>query len=199
MRTAEADILMIPGWSSSGQDHWQTRWERSLKTARRVEQTDWYHPSRDAWVGEIVTAIASCQRPVILIAHSLGVIAAVHALAAGPPGAVSGALLVAPADVEHAHHWPITQGQSLDAAGCGFVPLPLGALPCPSRVLASRNDPYCSYERAAILAARWGATLADAGEAGHINVASGHGPWPDGLLQLGGFLRTLSPAPSALN
>jgi uncharacterized protein len=199
MRTAEADILMIPGWSSSGEDHWQTRWERSLKTARRVEQADWYHPTRDAWVGEIHAAISACQRPVILIAHSLGVIAAVHALAASTPGAVSGALLVAPADVEYAHNWPITQGKSLDAASCGFIPLPPGQLPCPSRVLASRNDPYCSYERAAVLAASWGATLADAGEAGHINVASGHGPWPDGLLQLGGFLRTLSPARSMLN
>ncbi|MGD0720929.1 MAG: alpha/beta hydrolase [Roseiarcus sp.] len=27
--------------------------------------------------------------------------------------------------------------------------------------------------------------------AGHVNVACGHGPWPEGLLQLAGFLRTL--------
>ena len=38
MKTSEADILIIPGWSSSGPDHWQTRWEKNLKTARRVEQ-----------------------------------------------------------------------------------------------------------------------------------------------------------------
>ena len=35
------------------------------------------------------------------------------------------------------------------------------------------------------------ATLSDAGESGHINVESGHGPWPEGLLQFGQFLRKL--------
>ena len=41
------------------------------------------------------------------------------------------------------------------------------------------------------LAGLWGATLVDAGETGHINAASGHGPWPEGLLQFGKFLRAL--------
>ena len=34
-------------------------------------------------------------------------------------------------------------------------------------------------------------TLSDAGESGHINIASGQGPWPEGLLQFGKFLRKL--------
>ena len=41
MRTSDADILMVPGWNGSGPDHWQSRWERNLKTARRIEQDDW--------------------------------------------------------------------------------------------------------------------------------------------------------------
>ncbi|HYD14828.1 MAG TPA: alpha/beta hydrolase, partial [Hyphomicrobium sp.] len=36
MKTSDVDILIVPGWSSSGPDHWQSRWERTLKTARRV-------------------------------------------------------------------------------------------------------------------------------------------------------------------
>jgi hypothetical protein len=34
--------------------------------------------------------------------------------------------------------------------------------------------------RARWLAKRWGAEFVDMGEAGHINVASGFGPWPEG-------------------
>jgi predicted alpha/beta hydrolase family esterase len=33
-----------------------------------------------------------------------------------------------------------------------------------------------------MFAAAWGATLIDAGDAGHLNPDSGHGPWPEGLL-----------------
>jgi uncharacterized protein len=41
MRTADCDILVIPGLGGSGPEHWQTRWEGRLSTARRVEQDDW--------------------------------------------------------------------------------------------------------------------------------------------------------------
>ena len=39
-----------------------------------------------------------------------------------------------------------------------------------------------SPNRAADMATAWGSELHFAGEAGHINLASGHGPWPEGLL-----------------
>jgi len=31
--------------------------------------------------------------------------------------------------------------------------------------------------------------------AGHLNTASGHGPWPEGLLTFGLFLRSLGNVP----
>jgi uncharacterized protein len=191
MRTAEADILILPGWSSSGPEHWQTRWERSLPTARRVAQDDWYNPSRTAWVANIHAAIATCQRPVILVGHSLGVMAAVHAVASAPTGHVSGVFLVAPADIENALLWPVTEGQRLDPADGGFAPIPTGPLACPGALVASVDDPYCGLERAREFATNWGCELILAGESGHINTASGHGPWPDGVLQFGRFLRSL--------
>jgi predicted alpha/beta hydrolase family esterase len=79
MKTSEADILIIPGWSSSGPDHWQTRWEKNLKTARRVEQADWFKPGKDQWTARIVEAVAQSVRPVVLVGHSLGVMAIAHA------------------------------------------------------------------------------------------------------------------------
>ena len=41
MRSTDAALLIVPGWQGSGPDHWQSRWERSLSTARRVQQADW--------------------------------------------------------------------------------------------------------------------------------------------------------------
>ena len=197
MRTADVDILIIPGWSSSGEDHWQTRWERKLKTARRVEQQDWLNPERDAWVAAIVHTASRCERPVLMVAHSLGVVAAVHALASPTMPKVVGAFLVAPADVDYAHDWPVTQGRTFDPIATGFAPVPAGPLSCPSAVVASTTDPYCTLDRARALSSAWGSKLFEAGDVGHINTDSGHGPWPDGLMQLGWFMRSLSDAKSA--
>ncbi len=191
MRTSDVDILMIPGWSCSGPEHWQSRWERNLKTARRVEQDDWFNPIRDKWVARIASAVAQATRPPVLVAHSLGVAAVAHAASKLPPGLVAGAFLVAPADVDHAQSWPETAGYTFAKDRSGFGPLPTAPLSFPATLIASANDPYCSPERARILAGNWGTTLVEAGEVGHINTASGHGPWPDGLLRFGGFLRSL--------
>ncbi len=188
------------GWSSSGADHWQTRWEKNLKTARRVEQEDWIRPDKDAWVARIVEAAAQSVRPVVLVAHSLGTIAVAHAGAklARLPAPPVGAFLVAPADVDNAGQWPVTAGETFGAGQeRGFAPVPRAILPFPSVVVASANDPYCSLERARELAGSWGSAVIESGEVGHINVASGHGPWPDGLLAFGIFLQRLSAAPVA--
>lgn len=191
MKTSDVDILIVPGWSSSGPDHWQSRWERKLPTARRVEQDDWINPDKDRWVGRLIAEAACCTRPPVLVAHSLGCITVVHAAAKLPKGLVIGAFLVAPADIEQSGEWPITQGETFDAVKGGFLPLPMTPLPFPAALVASRNDPYCRHERAEALAKSWGASLIDAGEAGHINVSSGHGPWPEGVLRFGGFLKRL--------
>lgn len=192
MRTSDVDILIVPGWSSSGPDHWQSRWQRTLKTARRVEQENWVAPEREAWVGRIIETIVASARPVVLVAHSLGVAAVAHMAQRIPAGFISGAFLVAPADVDNAAAWPETEGFTLDGQGSGFAPLPLRPLPFPSVLIASSTDPYCSLERARELAGAWGATLVEAGDAGHINGASGHGPWPEGVLRFGAFLQSLA-------
>jgi predicted alpha/beta hydrolase family esterase len=108
-----------------------------------------------------------------------------------PKGFISGAFLVAPADVDNAANWPAEDGATFDAVKSGFAPLPLGTLPFPSVLIASSTDPYCSLERAAALAKGWGSELVEAGDAGHINSVAGYGPWPDGALRFGAFLRTL--------
>lgn len=182
MRIADLDILIIPGWTNSGPDHWQSRWERKLSTARRVEQADWERPEREAWVARLAEAVNEATRPVILIAHSCGVPTVAHAIRHFAEGRVLGAFLVAPPSDEFIAAAP---------AIAGFGPYPREKLPFRSMLVASRNDPACPFLDATTLAADWGARVSDAGEAGHINSQSGHGPWPEGLLSFAGFLKTL--------
>ena len=184
MRTRDTDILIIPGLGGSGPDHWQSRWQAKLPTARRVEQTDWDHPMQAQWIARIAEAIAASTRPVVVVAHSLGVIAAAQTLAGCDPSRMAGAFLVAPPEAERLLAIP-----DVDPA---FVPYPVGPLPCPAVLVGSTDDPYASTESTRSLAETWGARLIEAGAAGHINTESGHGPWPEGLMAFAGFLSKLA-------
>ena len=179
MKTADCDILIIPGLGNSGPHHWQTRWERRLPTARRVEQDDWQAPDRADWVARIAESVAASTRPVVLVAHSLGVLAV--AAAAPRLGGVGAAFLVAPPDMSRGGDLP-------DRVLSSFAEVSRDPFPFPSMVIASRNDPWCTFNAADELATGWGALLVDAGEAGHINTASGHGPWPEGLTRFATLL-----------
>jgi hypothetical protein len=63
--------------------------------------------------------------------------------------------------------------------------LPHGALPCPSIMVASANDPWMTAHSAETWARRWGSDFVNAGALGHINAESGLGDWRFGqrLLQ----------------
>lgn len=187
MKTADVDILIIPGWSSSGPDHWQTRWETRLPNAKRVEQEDWYKPTRDGWANRIVAAVRAASRPVVLVAHSAGCSAVAHAAEHLRHGDVAGGFLVAPASERAKRAIP---GMAAD-----FIPHRRERLPFPSVLIASATDPYCTPEEARELAEAWGSQYVDAGDSGHLNTESGHGPWPDGLLRFGGFLKGLGAVP----
>jgi predicted alpha/beta hydrolase family esterase len=186
MKTSEAEILFIPGLGGSGQDHWQTRWAGRLSTGRVLEQAEWHRPQREPWVDEIVRAVAAAQKPVLLVAHSLGAHAVAHAARMFEAGKVKGAMLVAPPS-ERALHAIAAQTEAPN----DFGPVSRGPLPFPSLLVASRNDPYAPYDVSEDIGYAWGSKLLDAGEAGHINAESGHGPWPEGLMSFAGFLKGL--------
>jgi uncharacterized protein len=164
-------VLTVPGLWNSGPAHWQTHWEAAHPHWRRVSQRDWDHPERDEWTAALDAAVRACPAPPLLLAHSLGCAVVAHWALTYPTPAL-GAMLVAPSDVE-APSYPV------DAAG--FAPLPLRKLPFPTLLVASEDDEYVSLERARQFAAAWGSRLQVIGPAGHINGASGYGPWPEGL------------------
>jgi predicted alpha/beta hydrolase family esterase len=164
--------LILPGLNGSGPDHWQSWWPTSGRTARRVEQSDWDNPDLSAWRARLADAVTH-HPGAILVAHSLACSLVAHFAASHPHAPVAGALLVAPADVED-ERWAGT-------AVAGFAPLPLRPLPFPAVVAASSSDPFVTPPRARFFADRWRADFVDIGAAGHVNPASGFGPWPQGL------------------
>jgi hypothetical protein len=166
-------VLIIPGLGDSGPQHWQTLWEASHPEYRRIQQSDWEHPRREDWTQNIDAAISSAESPVVLVAHSMGCIAAVHWSASAGKGnrRVAAAFLVAPPDVE---------AETIPAGPTGFAPCPLSRLPFKSLAIVSTNDPFATLERAKAVAAAWGSELVILESAGHINAASGYGPWLQG-------------------
>ncbi len=182
MKTSDADILIVPGYTNSGPDHWQSRWQRRLKTARRVEQAEWSKPVREDWTERMAAAVNASTRPVVIIAHSLGVAIAVQAIP-DYRKKVAGAFFAAPPDVEN----PEIRPKHLMT----FGPYPRDPLPFPSVTIASRNDPFSTFEKAEDIAAAWGSLFIDARNAGHLNAKSGHGPWPEGSMILAKFLSHL--------
>jgi predicted alpha/beta hydrolase family esterase len=59
-------------------------------------------------------------------------------------------------------------------------------------VVASSEDEYAPFERSKRFASAWGSEFVNIGAAGHINAASGYGPWPEGLRMLKDFVQRIS-------
>ncbi|MBV8098064.1 MAG: alpha/beta hydrolase [Verrucomicrobia bacterium] len=166
-------VLIIPGLGDSGPQHWQSLWEASHPEYQRVRQSDWECPRCADWVENLDAAISAADQPIALVAHSMGCIAVVHwaATTGNPDKRVASALLVSPPDVE---------AETIPTGPTGFAPCPLIPLPFKSIVVASTDDPFATLERAKTFAAAWASEFVIFESAGHINAASGHGPWPEG-------------------
>ena len=130
----------------------------------------------------MANAVNEAERPVVIVAHSLGVPTVIQAVPQFRKP-VAGAFLVAPPDVAN----PKIRPKHLMT----FGPYPRDPLPFPSVMIGSRNDAYCSFDVAEDIAAAWGSLFIDAGEAGHINADSGFGPWPEGSMAFAKFLTGL--------
>jgi len=174
-------VLLLPGWQNSDAGHWQSRWQARYGY-ERLEQHDWQRPLRGDWSARLQERLVDAPQPVVLVAHSLGCILTAWWAAHSPlaRSKVQAALLVAPADVERT---------DLRQQLPGWAPVALQALPFPSVLVGSHNDPYGSWERARVLAMAWGSQCVDAGAAGHINTDSGLGDWDAGHVLLQNLMK----------
>ena len=170
-----ANVLLLPGWEDSGPRHWQSLWE-ARRGYRRVEQHDWMKPLRGDWIARLEDVVLTCDEPAVLVAHSLGcILVAAWAAHSRNTQRVKAALLVAPGDVERPEIRELLPSWS---------PIELQALPFPSVLVASRDDPFCTQERSRLFASAWNAQFMDYGDCGHINADSGLGSWPEGHVLL---------------
>ena len=158
--------LIVPGLDGSPAPHWQHWWAATDPRAIMVDLPEPSRPMPALWEVELASMVLR-HPDSILVGHSLGAVLIARLLARWPQLRVRAALLVAPAE---------TAGQSRIGH---FGPIPERPLDIPATVVASRNDPWMSFGRASGLAQSWGADLVDLGLSGHINVASGYGPWPE--------------------
>jgi predicted alpha/beta hydrolase family esterase len=186
VKIADTDILLQPGWENSGEGHWQRRWGARFPHARFIEQDDWSRPKLDDWVAAIERDVMHATRPVVIVAHSLGVLAVAHAAQRFNDTKVRGAFLVSPPDLD-------TPGLPIDLPHelRTFRAPPRDPLPFPSMMVLSTDDPFGSVEHGVDLATAWGSDVHLAGPAGHINLDSGHGPWPEGLLMFTRLMQRL--------
>lgn len=183
MSASDLVVLTVPGYTGSGPQHWQTLWEREHPEYRRVEQEDWDRPELDGWVETLDRSIRQQDGPVVLVGHSCGAVTVVHWAVRHRAGPVVAALLVAPADAD--------APGALEAVRV-FAPMPTLRLPFPTSLVTSDDDPHLRLERARELARCWGSHLEIVPGGGHLNTASGHGPWPEGKRLLAELCRQVS-------
>ncbi|AWZ06334.1 MULTISPECIES: alpha/beta hydrolase [unclassified Streptomyces] len=160
--------LTVPGYTGSGPDHWQTHLENTYEGFSRVVQDDWARVERDRWVATLDEAVRAVDDEVLLIGHSCGAVTVAQWAATRWDSRVTGALLVAPADVEAADALPAIAPQA---------PLPKAPLPMRTQLVVSDNDPFLSLARALHLADVWDSAVEIVPGGGHLATRDGYGPW----------------------
>jgi predicted alpha/beta hydrolase family esterase len=172
--------VVVPGINGSGESHWQTLWQDAWgDSATRISPSSWDYPDPGDWSLALERAADRHQSSeIVLVAHSLGCLAASFWLRRRRPG-VRGAFLVAPPDPGGAR-FPAAEAP-------GFAGLRAMPMEVPGLVLSSDDDPYCTPEAAGNMAARWGVGHVGIGRAGHVNAGSGLGAWAPGRALLSAF------------
>jgi len=197
---AEGDrvtVLIVPGLRDAVAEHWQTLLEERLRAAGRpvagVLPMGRDDLSCSARVAAIERTAQSIEGPIVVVAHSGGCIMLAH-WARRTRRAVRGALLATPPDFEK----PMPDGYPTieQLRSGGWLPVPRATLPFPSVVAASRNDPLARFSRVAALASDWGSAIVDLGFVGHLNPASGFGPWPGADELIGDLSATSARTPA---
>jgi len=168
-------VVIVPGLRDHVPNHWQTLLAEQLPGSVTVPRMAADKLACARWIEQIDRTLAAIEGPVILVAHSGGVMMIAH-WALRRRRTIHSALLATPADLE----LPLPEGYpTLEVLQHGgWLPMPRARLPFPSILAASTNDPLATYDRVARYAADWGSRLVNVGAVGHLNPAAGFGEWP---------------------
>ena len=176
-------VLIVPGLRDHVPEHWQTLLQADLErrgtNVACVPRRQNEKLSCGLWLEALDQSLASIDGPVVLAAHSGGVMIVVHWAQRHRARPIHGALLAAPADLET--DLPSGYPTQDELQRNGWLPIPRLPLPFRSIVAASSNDPLARHDRVLRFAEAWGSEVVELGDVGHLNPASGYGPWPRAL------------------
>ena len=172
-------IVFVYGYDGSGEGHWQ-RWLADAVRASGAavefpELPDPTAPQRDVWVAQLRQIVEAAPEPVTFVCHSLGCWAVDHLLADRGAANVHAALLVGPPS-------PYLLFEPVES----FLPPPRqrqawAPIAGSSLVIGSDDDDFTALDEFEEIAAGLGLPFEALPGAGHINAASGYGPWPRAL------------------
>ncbi|MEU3216680.1 alpha/beta fold hydrolase [Streptomyces sp. NPDC006971] len=191
--TASPTVVIVPGLRDHVPGHWQTILGDTIENTRTVPPPETDRLSCDAQVAALDEVLSDVSGPVVLVAHSAGVMSTVH-WAQRHQRSIKGALLAAPPDFDTLLPEGYPSPEALRENG--WTPTPRTPLPFPSIVAASTNDPLADADRVAGLARAWGSRLVVLGPVGHLNPASGYGEWPRAEELVRELLRASSGLPT---
>ena len=174
-------VLIIPGLRDESEDHWQTLLHAQLQTkgvkVQSVSPIGKAQLSCQERVDGLTRAVGRIEGPLVLVAHSGACITVAHWVHQGADTKnIVGALLAVPPDFDQTLPSPYPSWAQLNAHG--WLPTPRIRLPFHSKVACSDNDPLAKLDRVEALASHWGSKIIYLGSVGHLNPASGFGPWP---------------------
>ena len=192
MKSERPTVLIVPGLRDESPDHWQTILGLWLASdGYKVENVAPIGKNNNSCIQRVDgldEAIRRIAGPTVLVAHSGGCITVAHwAARRADTRHVVAALLAVPPDFETPMPAGYPSKEVLQAHA--WLPVPKRALPFPSTVVASTNDPLASVDAVTELAAQWGSKVQHLGAVGHLNPASGFGPWPLGHNLVVGLLQ----------
>jgi predicted alpha/beta hydrolase family esterase len=174
---ARATVVFVPGMRWASNEHWQAILAARLPGARHVTPLGRALRAVSEHVAALQHMLRDVAGPVILVAHSAGVITTVH-WARRHRGPVVGALLATPPDLVTPLPAPYPSLDEL--ADHGWLPVPTDPLPFPTILATSADDPLSDPARIRAFGKAWGSDVRDIGAVGHLNPASGYGQWPEG-------------------
>ncbi len=128
MTASNPTVVIVPGLRDHVPGHWQTLLGEQLPGSVTVPRMTESNLSCAAWVGQIDRTLSSIEGPLLLVAHSGGVMMVVH-WAQKHRRPIRGALLAAPADLET----PLPEGYPTPEIlrNGGWLPVPRTRLPFP--------------------------------------------------------------------
>jgi predicted alpha/beta hydrolase family esterase len=174
---SDMTVVLVPGLRGHVEDHWQTLLAETLPNARTVRPLGRDEPSLTARISLLDQIVEDVDGPVVIVAHSAGVLVTVHWAATYEGTAVVGALLATPP--AFATELPPEYPRVAQLRDHGWLPIPRRPLPFPSILATSTDDALGNPVRLRAMANAWGSREHSLGAVGHLNPASGFGSWPE--------------------